>query len=389
MKKQLVPAILLCILTQCALLAQPLRKQPTILSYNGLTDYGRRNCDSVKAALGRLGITDYDTLDRNQYGSSAIDYAPWCVLIWSSGDPSVAHLPGDPRGQAGLSTKEIGEVEQFLNSGKTTEKKSLIIAGQNIGYVHGALKLNGSDVDSEFLEGYLHTKYLADAPVADTNTYDGTITSRLLDYNSFPDNILSASPDVVKPAKITPTVGYEVNWWAYSYNIHPETKADSGAGTTYRNALVNVTFYSFDWADPVQTSPGETGLLTSGVTRILRGAIDFVASHGWTGCPKLSVDEPTPHSRFDLSLRNSDPMNNAQAEIQFTLPIPVNVTLRLVDVTGKIVRSELEHEQFFPGEFTRVIDLSNYSNGTYFLQLDGIDEQGRTVTIWKKIVVKR
>ena len=389
-KRFIVPTILLCVLLPHKAFPQPSRKQPTLVTYNGLTDYGRRNHNALLGALANLGITGYDTLDRNRYGNTPIDYTPWCTVIWSSGDPSVSHLPGDPRGQSGLTAKEIGEVERFLESGQTTEKKSFIIAGQNIAYMHGALKLNGYIVDSVFLEGYLHTKYVADSPVAESNIYEGTITGQLLDYNSFPDNIRSASPDVVKPAMVTPTVGQEVNWWAYSYNTHPQTPNDSGAGTTYRNQLINTVFYAFDWADPALTTPIGPGPLTSGVTRLLRGAIDFVASHGtvWN-CPFQAERDSSGVIRFDLTLTSASPIASGRAEIQFSLPVNASITLRLVDVTGKVVKTELDGEPFFAGEFSRSVDLSNFANGSYFFQLYAVDGLGRGFTIWRKVVVER
>jgi hypothetical protein len=257
-----------------------LKTNATVVSYNGATLAGRQNRDSVYMALSRLGITGYDTLDRNFYGTTDLDYTPYWTIIWAGGDPTVPVVSGQPTGQAGLSFKETQELELFLKAGQSYAKKSLVMAGQNIAFQNGFAKPNNIVTDTEFMNSWMHTTYVANTPVA--GAYSGIITGRQLDYNSFPDVINSASPDVVKPALATSVVGPEVNWWAYSYNTHPSTVADSGAGTTYKNPTYNTVFYAFDWSNPVQTTPGEAGILTSGTTRVLRGALDFVTSHAGT-----------------------------------------------------------------------------------------------------------
>src|ERR1700733_12706155 len=135
----------------------------TMVSYNGLTQLGRNNRDSVERALQRLGI-NFDTIDRNQTPGDTIDYTPNNILIWVSGDPAINVVSGEPTGQAGLSTKEIGEVEQFLKAGEPDCKKTLIIAGENIAKEHGFLIPNDVSVDTDFLQSWLHVKYVADSP---------------------------------------------------------------------------------------------------------------------------------------------------------------------------------------------------------------------------------
>jgi hypothetical protein len=82
-------------------------------------------------------------------------------------------------------------------------------------------------------------------------------------------------------------VGSQVNGWAYSYATHPLTPSDSGAGVTYYDNLTNTVFFGFDWSSPVQTTPRDTvqNALTSGVTRIISGALAFILSHNGTILP--------------------------------------------------------------------------------------------------------
>ena len=259
-----------------------------ILSFNALTQFGQNNRDSVKAALNRLGVP-FDTIDRNQAGSDTIDYTPYGILIWASGDPTIDVVPGEPSGQAGLSAKEIGEVEKFLKAGMSDCHKAFVIAGRNVAYEHGSLMPNGFSVDTEFLQSWLHVNFAAKSP--DSNIYKGEIIGQQPAYWTYPDAIISDSPNVVKPAITTPAVGPEVNGFAYTYSKYPLTPLDSGAGISFYNESINTIFYAFDWADPHQIAPQDSleNELTSGTTRVLAGALAFVRGHAPQGCTISSV----------------------------------------------------------------------------------------------------
>src|SRR5207253_11315922 len=103
-----------------------------------------------------------------------------------------------PTGQAGLSYKETQEIEKYLAASQTYAKKSLIMAGQNIAFQNGFAMPNNIVTDTEFLNSYMHTKYVANSPVV--GAYSGQIVGGYSDYWMFSDNITSASPDVIKPA---------------------------------------------------------------------------------------------------------------------------------------------------------------------------------------------
>jgi hypothetical protein len=201
---------------------------------------------------------------------------------------------------------------------------------------------------------------------------------------------------VVKPALVTSTVGTEVNWWAYSYNTHPLTTSDSGAGTTYRNPLINTVFYGFDWSNPVETVPGEVGTLTSGVTRILRGALDFVTSHAGTILPvdfvnatatrlsdgtsdllKWSTADQKDVSRFDVEIHQGETWVNVgqvstsviASDYTFTkddLDASKGYTYRIaaVDQSGaKTYSNEIESSPLAASGFTLDQNYPNPSSG--------------------------
>jgi hypothetical protein len=395
----------------------------------------------------------------------------WTALY----QPATISIPG----VGALSFKETQDVERYLQAGQSYAKKSLIMAGQNIAFYNSFIQINNSVTDTEFMKSYLHTVYRANAPTS--GMYSGTIQGQQTDYWKFPDNINSASPDVVAPSFKTPTVGSEITGLAYAYLTHPATPSDSGAGTTYTNPKMNTVFYGFDWSDPVQTTPSEAGALTSGTTRIIKGALDFITSHSGTVLPVEFTDVTarringngliswsTAHqsdiARFEVERSDGvspgaegrivddagtlhaignvnadtyaftdagiDPMKSytyhiaaidlsgmktysPEAElgpdvstgftldqnypnptsglttIRFTLPVDVTITLRILDVTGKAVSTEIANESMQAGEQTYKLDASKYASGSYIYELTAVQPNGQTVTLTKKMTLDK
>ena len=357
------------------------RKVITLVSYTSASAFGLRNRDSVTAALRRMGIT-YDSLDRNAYGPQDIDYTPWWTLIWSSGDPSVALQDSSAgRGAGALSFKETQDVERYLQAG---QKRSLVMAGQNIAFYNGFVQINNPITDTEFMHSYLHTVYRANAPT--DGAYSGVIDGKQTDYWKFEDSLHSASPDVVAPSFKTPNVGSEITDFAYAYSTHPATPNDSGAGTSYTNRNINTIFYGFDWADPVQIYPSEMGSLSSGTTRILKGALDFVISH-FGGIPQ-SVPSPDASVGFMLDQNYPNPASELTS-IGFTLPVRSEVTLRILDVMGKVISTEIANEPMQAGEQTYTLDASKLVSGSYIYELTATQSNGQSVTLTKKMTLDK
>ncbi len=382
--KYLIIVAFLCAFEVPSALAQ-FQSPKIILSFNGLTQFGQNNRDSVKQALSRLGIPTFDTIDRNQAGSDTIDYTPYGILIWASGDPMIDVVPGEPTGQAGLSSKEIGEVEKFLKAGESDCKKSLFIAGQNIAYEHGFLMPNGAAIDTEFLDSSLHAKFVADSP--DTGTYSGFIVGQQPAYWTFAESMISSSPDVVKPALKTPPVGPTVNEWAYTYSKHSLTPLDSGAGISFYNPSINTIFYAFDWANPILTFPDGNGDTTSGTTRVLAGAFFFENGHGIQQC--INAVQAEKASEPSLAIKNIIPNPaQAQTEVFFFLPESGIITIRILDVLGRIVRTEFEQIHKEAGSCSETLDLSNIPAGNYTCELIANSNSAGTSVVTENFIIR-
>ena len=282
------------------------------------------------------------------------------------------------------------------------------------------------------------------------------------------------SPDVLLPALTTPAVGPKVNGYAYTYSSHSLTPADSGAGISYYDPLVNTVFYGFDWANPYQTSPGGNGDTTSGTTRTLAAAFAFFRGHGgiilpianinasvqrlggnaaitwtvtgltnvvrynveqqiqndWSAVGKsvtatdntsiygttiggidpaqsytyrvAAVDEsgnetysntvelgPDP-SELGFTLGQSYP-NPSQGvtEVSFTLPEASQITLRVMDVTGKVVNSDVSNVQFAAGSQSVKLDLSGLPSGSYLYEMVATGADGRSATLSSKLTIEK
>jgi hypothetical protein len=381
--KHLIITAFLCIFGVQPVFAQ-FQFPKVILSYNGLTQFGQKNRDSVELALKRLGVP-FDSIDRNQAGSDTIDYTPYSTLIWASGDPTIDVVSDEPTGQAGLSAKEIGEVEQFLKAGESDCKKTLVMAGQNIAYEHGFLMPNGISVDTEFLQSWLHVKFVADSP--DSGIYRGRIVGQQPAYWTFADSMISSSPDVVKPALKTPNVGPIVNGWAYTYSKHPLTPSDSGAGISFYNPLINTAFYAFDWADPVQKELDVNSDLTSGTTRALAAALAFERGHGGYFCTLSVQTENITEPSLELKAIVPNPAHS-QTEIFFTLPEQSFITIRILDILGRIVRTEFERISMNAGACNRTLDLTNIPAGNYTCELIANGASSKTSVVTENFIIQ-
>ena len=463
-----------------------LKQAAVLITYNGRTTAGVSNKNAAATALTNLGIP-FDLLDRNAPAglpmSTIIDYTPWWTIVWVSGNPDTAQVAGQPVGQGGLTLQETDEITRYLNAGQTYAKKDLVMAGQNIAFynslAYGVGGMNNNGVtDTNFLQTTMHTKFVATTPITGGGYYAGRINGQQPIYWKFSDSIYSKSPDVVKPALITPAVGPIVNGFAYSYAMHNATTNDSGAGTSYYDPKVNTVFYGFDWADPIVTTPGGNADTTSGVTRTMAGAFAFFRSHAGTILPVTFVTEnavpagsgalvtwtvadqkdvvqydvekqlgtssdesanwskvgtvkavsSTDYSLVDGLIDHSQtytyriaavdangaktysntvelgPDNTAlgytlgasypnptagATEISFTLPVASQVTIRVLDVTGKIVNTEITNAQYSAGQQTAKLDLSALPSGSYIYEITATGTDGQTATLSNKLTVEK
>ena len=67
----------------------------------------------------------------------------------------------------------------------------------------------------------------------------------------------------------------------------------------------------------------------------------------------------------------------------------VQVTLRVLDVTGKVVKTVLTNEAMGMGEQVASIDMSDMTSGSYVYELAVTDASGMTVTKTNKLTLAK
>jgi hypothetical protein len=286
-----------------------IKRQAVLLSYDPTTARGLQNKDSAAAGLRRLGVA-YDSLNRANFTTIDIDYAPWWTVVYTVGDASLSS-------SGSLSFKQTEELTRYLNAGQTYAKKSLVLSGQNIAFYNDLNQINGNGVtDREFMRGYVHAQYVNNSPTS--GSYADTIDGKQV-YFQFREYLSATTPDVVKKTINTPPVGEEVSGIAYSYRNHALTPTDSAAGTTWSGKTYNVVFFAFDFSDVKQTNPaGERGILSSGVTRVVRGALDFIQSFRGTVLPVsfVNVDVAALAEGNQITWQVADQKDIARFEVE-------------------------------------------------------------------------
>jgi len=72
------------------------------------------------------------------------------------------------------------------------------------------------------------------------------------------------------------------------------------------------------------------------------------------------------------------------ATVQFLLPVNTQVSLRVMDVTGRLVAAPVTTANMQAGEHTVEINVADLANGVYFYNL-----QTTEVSLTKQLVVKK
>ncbi|MEI8135254.1 MAG: T9SS type A sorting domain-containing protein [bacterium] len=199
-----------------------IKRAAVLLSYydDGIGNQGRRNKDSLAAALQRLGVP-YDSLDRLAAGTAPIDYTPWWTIVWSTGTPVTAYNTAlsTNLGIGAISLKEEEEIIRYFNKGQTYAKKSFIVAGENIAKYNDPNSpfqvLNNALTDQELMANWFHTSFVArwpglNWPIASPRQYRGLLNG-VGAYFKFSDSILSVNSltsSLSNVTIVTPGAGY-------------------------------------------------------------------------------------------------------------------------------------------------------------------------------------
>ncbi len=215
---------------------------PVVICYSRATANERSNIDSVLLALATFNFTSFDTLNRD-FGTPELTH--WQTVIWCE--------------EGSILAPEILALETFLDGGTAGLQKSLIIAGDDIGYFHG--RLASTTFDSVFYSGYLHALYFADDGngTADQSRICGVaVNPGLCDSitSSFPDGIGIVNGSFV----------------AYRFDDLPAT-SDTVISVAFDGTTYNVLYHAFEFREIVIP-------VTEDVSQIMLGSLNWIVSAG-------------------------------------------------------------------------------------------------------------
>jgi hypothetical protein len=221
-----------------------LPSKPVVVSYEGVGT-GIQNKDSVVAALNALGI-QYDIYDRAIL--SVIDFTPWATLIWCE--------------EASLDSLQRASVKAFLDAGTADNEKSLLIAGDDIGYSHDRAAATTLK-DTIFTRQYLHFIYYQD----DGNgTPDNSRICGVAVNSGLCDSLISVFPDGIG--------AYNGGVVAYRFNDLP-ANSDTVIGVAYNGTTYNTLIFGFEFREVVSS-------VSRGVNQVIAGSVDWIVTAGGT-----------------------------------------------------------------------------------------------------------
>ena len=144
----------------------------------------------------------------------------------------------------------------------------------------------------------------------------------------------------------------------------------------HANPIDNQTAYSF-------TQVGNDPTL-SYTYRI--SAVDESGAETYSNTIELAPDP----SEMGFTLGQSYP-NPSQGvtEISFTLPENSQVSIRIIDVTGKVVNTDVTNQPFAQGAQSVKLDLSGLPSGSYLYEMVANGADGQSVTLSNKLTIEK
>lgn len=219
----------------------PFIAKPLVFVFSSATANERSNRDSVFNALNAINIS-YDTLNRD---NGLVDLSIWRTVIWGE--------------EGSISEAERNALMAFLDSGTVNMQRSLLIAGDDIGYFHG--RSGSSTLDTNFYWNYLHAEYFLDDGngSADQSRICGVnINQNLCDSldSSFPDGI-----GVLNGSQV-----------GYRFDDLP-ANSDTVVSVVFDGTTYNVVYHAFEFREIVTD-------VTRGVNQIMQGSLDWIVNAG-------------------------------------------------------------------------------------------------------------
>ncbi len=139
-------------------------------------------------------------------------------------------------------------------------------------------------------------------------------------------------------------------------------------------------------ADQTDYASSITGLDPSQSYTYRIAAVDETGAETYSNTVELGPDA----SQLGFTLGQSYPNPSAGVtEVSFTLPEASQVTLRVMDVTGKVVNSEVTNQSFEAGTQNVKLDLTSLPSGSYLYEMTATGADGRSATLSSKLTIEK
>lgn len=151
----------------------------SLVYYDPSDDESRDSMISNLNAMGLNGYYDIVSMDQ------PVSFSAWrsAILLFGSGN--------------GWNQSIRDSMKTFLDNSPVFEKKSLLIFGNDLGYIYD--RAASSDLDSAFFRNYLHAAYIADNWLDDIPAANGHIAGRNAFAASTLDSVYDDYPDYIMP----------------------------------------------------------------------------------------------------------------------------------------------------------------------------------------------
>jgi hypothetical protein len=408
-----------------------------LVAYDSTAANCRISRDSIIANLNLLGIT-YDLFNRGgNTSTNVISFREYNRIIWLGEGISI------------MSNVQKDSIKAFLNSGVPTNKKNLIIFGEDVGYHFG--RTGSTYIDLDFANNYLGINYVLDRPAS--GGAQGLVGVTI--NAGIPDSTIGTWPDVLSvfdtltgkvlyrfradPTQFNAIGNKKPNFEIATFGVDVESLRpanDSPAGSpVYRmltgalgylvipvelksfTASVNRNNVILNWATATETNnsgfhvqrkSGDNEYQTIGFVEG-KGTTAEVQNYFFTdnnvGVGKYfyrlaQVDfdgsvnyidaievDVNPPLEFSLSQNYPNPFNPATT-IDFTLPVKSVVTLKVYDIIGQEVLKAIDTEME-AGYHKLNLNLSRFSSGVYMYRIDVRGVDGKNHSAVKKMILNK
>ena len=115
-------------------------------------------------------------------------------------------------------------------------------------------------------------------------------------------------------------------------------------------------------------------------------AVDESGSETYSNTVELGPDPSEMGFTLGQSYPNPTP---GVTEISFTLPEASQVSIRIIDVTGKVVNTDVTNVAFAAGSQNVKLDLSALPSGSYLYQMIATGADGQSATLSNKLSVEK